>query len=144
VEFIVVGREEIEQGLVVRTAYVVISISDPGKRRPRLRRPSGFRDALFLKFHDAVPDDGVVSSEEIVLMTTDHAAAIWAFVDRYRDTVGTIVVHCEQGMSRSPAVAAAISKVLGGSEKPFFQVHAEPIHLRFTDRHRAKREQPDG
>ncbi len=123
-EFIVVGREEIEQGIVVRTAYVVISITDPGKRRPRIRRPSGFRDALFLQFHDAVPDGGVISSGEIVLMTTDHAAAIWAFVNRYRDTVGTIVVQCEQGMSRSPAVAAAISKELGGSEKPFFREYA--------------------
>jgi predicted protein tyrosine phosphatase len=123
-KFIVAGREEIEQGFVVRTEYVVISIADPGKRRPRIRKPCGFRDVLFLQFHDAMPDDGVEPTEEIVLMTTDHAAAIWEFVNRYRDTVGTIVVHCEQGMSRSPAVAAAISTVLGEPEKRFFREYA--------------------
>jgi hypothetical protein len=54
---------------VIRTAYVVISIANPEKRRPKIRRSSGFRDVLFLQFHDAVPDDGVDPSEEIVLMT---------------------------------------------------------------------------
>jgi predicted protein tyrosine phosphatase len=123
-KFIVVGRDEIERGIVVRTPYVVISITDPGKPRPTIRKSAGFRDVLFLQFHDAVPDDGVAPTEEIVFMTPDHAAAIWAFVSRYHDTVGTIVVQCEQGMSRSPAVAAAIAKHLGKNEKPFFREFA--------------------
>jgi len=140
-KFIVVGRGEIERGIVVRTPYVVISIADPGNPQPKIPRPTGFRDVLFLQFHDAVPDDGGVPTEEIVLMNTDHAAAIWAFVSRYRDTVCTIVVQCEQGMCRSPAVAAAISKHLGGHEKRFFRQYApKPIRLRLADRHSAERE----
>jgi len=49
---------------------------------------------------------------------------------RYRNTVGTIGVHCEQGMSRKSAVAAAIGKVLAENEKLFFrEVYAKPIRL---------------
>ena len=36
--FIVTDRRTIEQGIVVRSAYVVISIRDPGRRKARLRR----------------------------------------------------------------------------------------------------------
>ncbi len=123
-EFIVVGRHEIEHGIVVRTPYVVISISDPGKPKPRIRRPAGFRDALFLQFHDAEPTKGFVPSEKLVLMNDNHAAAIWAFVRCHCNTVGMIVVQCEQGMSRSPAVAAAICKTLGGDDRGFFREFA--------------------
>ena len=55
----------------------------------------------------------------IVLMNVDHAKAIWQFVQRWRNEVETIIVHCEQGMSRCPAVAAAICKVLGGDDRRF-------------------------
>jgi predicted protein tyrosine phosphatase len=57
-------------------------------------------------------------------MTRDNARAIWDFVLRYRDHVETIVVHCEQGMSRSPAVAAAICRALGGDDGQFFQQYS--------------------
>ena len=119
-KFICVGRNEIERGIAVRSPYVVISIADPGEPQPRIRRAYGFRDVLFLQFHDAEPDDGFVPLDQITLMTKDHATAIWAFVRRHCNTVGTIVVQCEQGMSRSPAVAAAICKTLGEDNRRFF------------------------
>ena len=122
--FIVVGRNEIERGIVVRTPYVVISIVDPKSRPARLRRSAGFRDELSLRFHDAEPNEDLPLPSEVVLMTQDQAKAIWDFVLRYRDRVDTIVVHCEQGMSRSPAVATAICKVFGGNEEPFFREYA--------------------
>jgi len=122
--FIVAGRNEINEGIVVRTPYVVISISDPGKQRPRIRRSTGFRDAIFLQFHDAEPTEGFTPLDKLVLMTSDHAATIWEFVCRYQNAVDTIVVHCEQGMSRSPAVAAAICKTLGQDDRHFFDEYA--------------------
>ncbi len=119
-DFIVAGREEIESGIVVRAPYVVISITDPGKRPARIQRAAGFRDILRLQFHDAVPLVGFTLPSEIVLMTKDHARSIYRFVKLWHDKVETIVVHCEQGMSRSPAVAAAICKVLDGDSRHFF------------------------
>ena len=120
-DFAVAGRQEIEAGVPVRTAYVVISITDPGSRPARIQRPTGFRDLLRLQFHDAVSVKGFTLPANIVLMNEDHARAIWQFVRQWQETVETIVVHCEQGMSRSPAVAAAISNVLDGDGSQFFE-----------------------
>ena len=123
-DFIVAGREEIESGIVVRTPYVVISITDPGKRPASIPRATGFRDILRLQFHDAVPAVDFTRPSEIVLMTKDHAESICRFVRLWQTKVETMVVHCEQGMSRSPAVAAAICKVLGGDDREFFREYA--------------------
>ena len=54
-------------------------------------------------------------------MNKDHAKSIWQFVKQWQEKVETIVVHCEQGMSRSPAVAAAICKTLGGDDSWLFR-----------------------
>ena len=118
--FVVAGRQEIESGIPVRTAYVVISITDPGSRPARIRQPAGFRDVLRLQFHDALPVKGFALPANIVLMNEDHARAIWRFFEQWQEAVETIVVHCEQGMSRSPAVAAAICNVLNGDGSQFF------------------------
>lgn len=118
--FVIEGREEIEAGVPVRTSYVIISITDPGKRPARIPRATGFWDILRLQFHDAVPVTGFTLPSEIVLMNEDHAKATWQFVQRWCNEVETIVVHCEQGISRSPAVAAAICKVLGDENVRFF------------------------
>jgi len=119
-KFIVASRNDIERGIVVRTPYVVVSITDPGTRRPRIPKPAGFRDAMYLQFHDAEPVKGERLPSEIVLMTRGHAEMIWDFVSRHQDRVGTVVVHCEQGMSRSPAVAAAIAKRFDINNDCFF------------------------
>ena len=120
-DFIVAGREEIESGIVVRTPYIVISITDPGKRPARIQRAAGFRDILRLQFHDAVPVVGFTLPSEIVVMTKDHTEEVWQFVHKWHNEVEAIVVHCEQGMSRSPAVAAAICNVFGDDDRRFFR-----------------------
>lgn len=112
-EFIVTSRDGIEEGLVVRSPYVVISIRDPGTPKPRIRRGAGFRDLLSLEFHDAEPSETLDLPDDVELMTTEHAREIWGFVDRWRGEVGAIVCHCEQGMSRSPAVAIGVCIGLG-------------------------------
>lgn len=90
----------------------MISISDPGTRRPRIRKTAGLRGVVSLRFHDAEPVPGVNLPDHVVLMTSADAESIWSFVLRWHAEVGTIVVHCEQGMSRSPAVAIGIALTL--------------------------------
>jgi predicted protein tyrosine phosphatase len=104
----VTDRESIERGIRVRSSYVVISIRDPEKPKAKVRKQSGLRAILYVAFHDAEPATGMTLPPGIVLMTRDHAIEIWKFVEKWKDRVGAIVVHCEQGMSRSPAVALAI------------------------------------
>ena len=116
-EFIVTDRASIEQGIVIRTACVIISIHDADKPPAKIPQRVGMRGVLYVCFDGAVPEPG----SERQHMTADDATAIWNFVQRHREEVGTIVCHCEQGMSRSPAVAAALSRLLGEDGSRFFQ-----------------------
>ena len=124
-KLIVAGREEIERGVRVREPYAVISITDPGTQRPRICKPILFRGALFLKFHDAEEQ----SQPDTVLMKPADAKRIWRFVGEHHDEIGTLVVHCEQGGSRSPAVAAAIAKSLGDDDSRFFQEYVPNLYV---------------
>lgn len=45
--------------------------------------------------------------------TEEDAKDIFQFVDRVKDKVNTIVVHCEAGISRSPTVAYYIADRIG-------------------------------
>ena len=113
-QFYVFDRRSVERGMIVREAYMLISIRDPDKPAVRFRRPAGLCDALALTFHDAEPVLGMKLPPSIQLMQTDDAVKIWEFVQQHREHVGAIVCHCEQGMSRSPAVAWALAEVLDG------------------------------
>ena len=124
-KFIVTSREDIQRGLLVKQPYVVISIRDPGKPKARVRRPGHCRGVLFLDFHDAEPADRFALPQGIKLMTPDDAAAIRQFFQEHQSSIGAVVVHCEQGMSRSPAVARALAQVTGGNSS-YFQKHYQP------------------
>jgi len=118
---IVTDRESIEQGFVVRAAYLLISIRDPDKRPVRLPRGGACIAVLELAFHDAEPVAGFTPDRPITYMSADDARAIWRFVRRHEGQYGAIVVHCEQGMSRSPAVAAALAEGLGLDASAFWR-----------------------
>jgi predicted protein tyrosine phosphatase len=123
VELIVTDRESIEAGIAVRTRYVVISIHNSRSKKPKVRRQAGLKDVLFVKFDDAESSTLMELPPRIKLMTAAHAKAIWSFMSLHQNGIGTIVVHCEQGMSRSPAVAAAIARRLGMDETRFWNEH---------------------
>lgn len=128
-QFLVADRVAIESGIVVRTSYVVISITDPGSSFPTIPKTAGLRDILHVQFHDAEPLAELPLPRNVVVMTLEHAHAIWDFVHRYQNRVGAIVTHCEQGASRSPAVAAAICKYLGRDPSHFFRDYTPNRHV---------------
>ena len=129
-EFIVTDRRSIERGLVVRTPYIVISVRDPGTPKPRIRRGAGFRDALYLAFHDAEPTDQFELPSDISLMSHRDGERIWEFVYRWSDQIGTIVCHCEQGMSRSPAVAIGLCVGLGEDSAELVAEYSPNVYVR--------------
>lgn len=57
----------------------------------------------------------------ITYVTEADAKAIWTFVREHAGHYDAVVVHCEQGMSRSPAVAAALAKGLGLDARRFWR-----------------------
>ena len=120
-EFIVSDRRSVERGLLVRSAYALISIRDPDKPPVRVPRQLGLKAVLSLAFHDAEPAANMRMPESITLMSEAQATEVWDFVRQWQGQVGALVVHCEQGMSRSPAVAAAICRGLGGDDGRFFR-----------------------
>ena len=107
-EFIVTSRDEIEEGIIVRTPYIVISISDTDAQPAKLIKGAGFVDAIYLHFDDTDPDYSFGRSP----MTEEQANEIWNFVQEHESNVGTVVCHCLAGMSRSPAVAIALAEAL--------------------------------
>ena len=100
---------------------MIISISDPESRKPRIRETGLCKGVLRLHFHDAEPVEGFNLPGEIQIMTPRHAKAIWQFILPRVTEISLVIVHCEQGMSRSPAVGAAICLGLGEDCARFFE-----------------------
>jgi predicted protein tyrosine phosphatase len=111
----------IERGLLVHSTYALISIRDTGAKRARIPKPTALRCVLHLMFDDAEPSDAMPLPPEVKAMSRSQARQIWRFVDRHKAHVGAFVVHCHQGMSRSPAVAAALAVYLGLDEQPILR-----------------------
>ena len=53
-------------------------------------------------------------------MSDEDAGCIVDALIQYGAEVSQIIVHCDAGYSRSPAVAAALAKALGESDEEFF------------------------
>ena len=83
-ELIVTDRASIEAGIVVRGRYVVISIHDPDKPRPKIPNRLGLVDILYLAFHDAEPTTHFELPSTVQLMAPDHAREIWYFAQKHR------------------------------------------------------------
>lgn len=128
--------------------YIAIYISDPHSEDVLIGDTKNIRFLLTLKFHDI--DSALVNKEEctrcngtgilpefehvnngvcykctdligIKCMDNKDAKNIVDFVETFKNEVDLIVVHCEAGISRSSATAGALSLVLNGSDKEFFE-----------------------
>lgn len=97
----------------MRSAYGLISIRDPDKPKVKVPKSTLLKATLSLAFHDAEPTAGFRLPDNVRLMTREDAKAVWAFVRGLPPDVSTVVVHCEQGMSRSPGVAIGLCQGLG-------------------------------
>lgn len=79
------------------------------------------KDALNIWFSDITDKERERKDKFIKLITDEDAKEIYKFVMQLKETdVEQLIIHCNMGISRSPAVAAAISKALTGSDKEFF------------------------
>lgn len=73
---------------------------------------------LQLSFHDI--DEHIYGYR---LMSEVQALQILEFVDTVWNKIETLLIHCEAGISRSPAIAAAISRIKLGHEGGYFRTH---------------------
>ena len=96
--------------------YVMISITDPKQGEARLLDDSNRIETLRLTFHDL---DAPLNGYK--LFSTEDADAILLASAVSPDV--QIVVHCEAGISRSAAVAAALARISGENDRPYFDAY---------------------
>lgn len=74
-------------------------------------------EALRLVFEDTLEPNRLDS------FTGAQARQILDFVGRMRGRVDALLIHCEVGLSRSPAVAAALSRIYEGDDGRWFEMY---------------------
>jgi cystathionine beta-lyase/cystathionine gamma-synthase len=89
---------------------IIISINDDKPARFD-RTNDKIKHARSLFFNDIE-----YQTETGILMSDDDAQKIKVSVDAYKDKVDTVLVHCFAGVSRSSAIACAISMYLNGDD----------------------------
>jgi predicted protein tyrosine phosphatase len=114
----VYSRQALDAAAPHEVPHVVISITSSADDVARLRSNPACLGVLRLAF----PDVEVASElhPESTLFSTEHAEQLWTFVAEHRAAVERIIVHCDAGKSRSPAVAAALARVLDGDDASYF------------------------
>ena len=100
---------------------VIISIRDPFNEPAEFNHGnSSIKEILYLSFYDISEETkdifGGYSS-----MSPDDAQKIAHFVNKWKDKVDTIWVHCEVGVSRSAGIAMAIMEYLNMDLTPIFE-----------------------
>ena len=113
-QILVMTQLEAEEGPPPAVPYAHISILGPGWRTALPDVPHRLA-TLFLECDDIRDEDagGTPISEE-------QAREVVLFVTNLPEAVEVLVCQCRAGCSRSPATAAAVARILGMDEAPFF------------------------
>jgi predicted protein tyrosine phosphatase len=104
-QLIVLSREEVER-YEPRRQEICISISDPYAKPARLS--SRFVAVIRMYFSDVIEREDPTD----ILFEPDHAKAIKDFLDSAPE-FDRIILHCNMGISRSPAVALGLCDLNG-------------------------------
>lgn len=129
-------RQEIAEFCISDVKHVHICITTPGYRGiiPRCKKKT-----LNFFFYDLDPDairrtpafaNDPLRGKEIIdgCFTEDHARQMIDFVGE-TDENGIVVVNCEAGISRSPAVVLAFRSKYGGDTEEVFREAYPNIHV---------------
>jgi len=100
--------------------HLIISVSCPGDPPARLPTWPTTLHVVRLQFSDTDSATGLHESVAHELFTREQAASILRAVKRHANAE-RIIVHCGAGLSRSPAIAAALTKILGGDDSGYFK-----------------------
>src|SRR5258708_4006668 len=117
-DFFVYSRGAIERVAPHDVPHVVISITSASDDVAKIPTSTECLGILRLTFLDA---DEPTTATPGPLFGAPDARLIWDFVLVHRAQAERVIVHCDAGISRSPAVAAAISRVLVGDDADFFK-----------------------
>lgn len=118
--YIIFSRDEMASDAFAQARgtldYVVISVNEIGGELCKLPEREACKAVLRLAFSDVLMRTG----NHVPLDYAD-ARKIVDFVDEWQGKVDAFVIHCHAGISRSPAIAAAIAAKLGHCPKVFWE-----------------------
>jgi predicted protein tyrosine phosphatase len=117
-EFFVYSRGAVERIAPHEEPHAIISISSAPDDLARLPVNQATAGVLRLSFLDA--DQPSANTPQETLFSPAQAAQVWDFLSPRRN-IARLVLHCDAGLSRSPAVAAAVSRVFCGDDADFFR-----------------------
>ena len=105
--------------------YAIIGLRGINKTFPEYQDSPYLVDVLTLSV-----DDITEPEENKVLFSYIHALQILNFVEKYKNTIDLLIIHCNAGISRSPAVAASLSKIYNINYYPaYFFLYEPNIHV---------------
>lgn len=120
-QFLVLGREEIKD-FTFEKPYLIISVTDPKNTDADIVHSSNLVEILRLKFDDiGKPNKFQFDNSTDVLMNSEQAKLILEFVKENLNKIDLIICQCEQGMSRSAGIAAALSKIMQNEDEYFLK-----------------------
>jgi predicted protein tyrosine phosphatase len=95
-------------------------VTNPEKEDAEIAESSFKRAVLRLKFHDIAGNKFFKNENTEVAIDEEQAQSILSFVREHLAEIELVVCQCEEGVSRSAAIAAALSKILNGQDDFFF------------------------
>lgn len=120
--FLVTNRYQIRQ-LQLNQPYAVISITDPFSPPVVLPEHDLRLNMMRLEFYDLDrPFEGISDRVNDRLFTFDQADAVLQFAQKLEGQDVVIVCQCEAGISRSAAVAAALSRIYNAVDSDYFKL----------------------
>jgi len=125
----IANRNEIQSGILMRRPYLLITIYDSDKELVWLPPTTMRLHWMGMSFDDAEPLAGFIPTNTPKYMNSYHANEVWYFLRKHWGKCDHLVVQCEQGVSRSPAIAAAIAVCLKLPSEHFWQEHQPNQHV---------------
>ena len=108
--------------------HVLISIYDPADVPADLAPNLNRRGVLMLQFHDWDDKQKIVldrsstpDAKRMVFYNEQQAKQIFDFLQSHLASIELIICQCDAGISRSAGLAAALSKLLNGTDEYFFK-----------------------
>ena len=121
-EFFVYSRAAIERIAPHDVPHLIVSITssiDDVARLPENEHTLGVVRLVFLDVPAHLPAP----------MTSDDAAEILDAFVRHRDRIERVIVHCDAGVSRSPAVAIALARIAGQDDRELLARYRPNPHV---------------
>lgn len=121
-EIFVKSRDTLPEMAGLGAPLALVSVSDHPDDFPEVPA-CDCRRVLRLSFDDVEGDLNFFAGHSARPFSAHQARQVAAFVLGLPDDVRTLVFQCEAGVSRSPAMAAAVSRFMGLDDLRFFRRH---------------------